>query len=403
VIAFEEALDIIMRIATPLEAMQSPIEAAYGAVLAEDVASDVDLPPFDRAAMDGYALMAEDAPEAGRSLDIVGVVAAGDVFEGALAKGECLRIYTGAPVPEGVDAVVKQESTTPSADGRTVRLDAAARRGENIALRGEDTRAGERVLSAGTRMRSAEVALAAAAGRAEVAVTRRPRVAVLSTGSELVPPGEPVRPGQIRDANGPSLTARLRAEGCETRYLGIASDDRRSIRTALERGLESDCLVVTAGVSVGDRDLVPEVLGELGVSLLFTRVAMKPGKPTTFGTREGSAVFGLPGNPVSALIGVELFCVPYLGRVSGGAARPPATRTGVLTGEITKKAGRRLFAPAVRTGASSADGLPLVEPVRTHGSADLVAHSRAGIIVTVPAQAVRAGPGDEVEIYEFGG
>ena len=400
-IPFEEALRIALEGVSVLDARRVPVTQASGLILAEDAASDTDLPPFDRAAMDGYAVRSADLAEPGCELVVTGEIAAGEEPTLEVAPGECVRIFTGAVTPEGADAVVMQEITSPGESEGRVRFAEAVEPGANIARRGEDVRAGDVVLRAGTRLGAARIALAAAAGVAELEVIPRPRVSVLSTGSELVPPGRPVRPGQIRDANGPALISRIESAGFAATFLGIARDDAAETTAKIEAGLESDCLLVSGGVSVGDRDFVPEVLKELGVEFHFSRVAVKPGKPTKFGLRGRRAVFGLPGNPVSALVITELLVLPVLRRMAGHEDAAPRARRGTLTGDARKKRGRRLFAPArlVNAGADEGPDLPEVEPLEYHGSADLAAYSRADVLFTLPAESAGEPAGAEVDFY----
>jgi molybdopterin molybdotransferase len=389
-IPYEEALAIALRSAPVGAATDVSLVDAVGCVLAEDVTSDTDLPPFNRSAMDGYAVRASDLAEPGVRLKVVGTMAAGDRPGITVSAGEAVRIFTGAAVPEGADTVVMQEETEASAYGTPVLFTRAAKEGANIAVRGEDMREGDVALRAGTEVRASEVSLAAAVGRATLRVHRRPRIAVVSTGDELVAPGSPVVFGQIRDANGPALVARLRRAGFEATHLGIAPDRRADLEPLLERALEFDCAIVSAGVSVGDLDLVPEALADLGVRFDYEKVAMKPGRPTKLGRRGDTAVVGLPGNPSSALIVMEVLFLPML-RKMAGFDEPLRLLPGTLSGRVKKKAGRRLFAPA-RVEAGSAT----VVPVECHGSADLVALRNANALLTLPVEVTVAEEGDEV-------
>jgi len=394
-IPYEEALELALRSVEPLGTVCLPLERAAGSILAEDVRSETDLPPFDRAAMDGYAVRSSDLGAGGAELRLVGEVAAGAGPGRAVGPGECARVFTGAMVPEGADSVVMQEAAELPRPG-VVRFRAPAAPGENVARRGEDVRAGQVVLERGRPVDAAAVALAAAAGCDRLEVVRRPAVSVLSTGSELVPAGSRARPPQTNDANGPALLARLRAAGFDASFLGIARDDPQELRAALERGLQSDCLVVTGGVSVGELDLVPGVLNELGVETVFSGVAIKPGKPTRFGARGRTAVWGLPGNPVSALVVTELLVLPVLRKMAGVMSFRPRPLRGILAGGVRKKPGRRLFAPArAAQGASHLD----VEPLESHGAADLAAYARANALLTLREDSAGAAAGDEVELY----
>lgn len=395
-ISFEEALNITLGAAPELEAVALPLEDAAGFHLAEDVAADSDLPPFDKSAMDGYAVRASDVPGPGEELKVEFEVSAGDEPGRGLSTGLCARIFTGAPVPEGADTVVIQEETGPGGSHRTVRFLAGARAGKNICRRGEDVRSGEVVISSGSLVRAAEVSLAAAAGRGRLRVWRRPLVTILSTGNELLAPGSAASGGRIRDSNGPALAARLRAARFEARYLGIARDDPRELRSSVEEGLSADVLVVSGGVSVGDRDLVPEVLKALGAELLFDSVAVKPGKPTKLARLGRRLVFGLPGNPFSALVIAEMLVLPALRKMSGDPEPVPPPVRGVLASDVRKKPGRRAFLPA---RLAAADPGFQVHPVPSHGAADVASYARADCLLTLPADSGGAPAGSVVEVF----
>ncbi|MHC5054905.1 MAG: molybdopterin molybdotransferase MoeA [Planctomycetota bacterium] len=397
-VPLEEALARALDAARVRGAKRLPLADAAGLVLAEDARSATDLPPFNRSAMDGYAVRAGDVAEAGAELEVAGTVAAGVAPAFTVDEGRCARIFTGAIVPEGADTVVMQEETEAAGNSR-VRFLEPAKPGKNIAWRGEDVRAGDVVVGSGRLLRAAEISLAAAAGVAEVSAIPRPSVAVLSTGNELVPAGPSVSPGEIRDANGPALTARLASADFAPTFLGIARDDPRETRDKIEEGLGYDCLVLSGGVSVGDLDFVPQALRELGVEMLFEKVAMKPGRPIKLGRRGDTLVWGLPGNPVSVLVATELLVLPSLRRMSGVEDCVPRARRGTLTRDYRKKSGRRTFAPARLVEADDEGAPPRVEPVEYHGSGDIAGYSRADAIFTLPAEPDGAEAGAIVEYY----
>ncbi|MBM4041510.1 MAG: molybdopterin molybdotransferase MoeA, partial [Planctomycetes bacterium] len=346
-IPFDDALKAVLAAATRMEAVRHPLEDAVGLVLAEDATSDVDMPPFRKSAMDGFAVIAADLATPPATLSIVEEIPAGAVPTKAIEPGQCARIMTGAPVPEGADAVVRVEDTEPGAGPGDVIIRKAVAKDANICFRAEDVARGDVVLRAGGVIRALDVPTLAACGCAEVPAFRRPTVAVLSTGNEVVPVGRVPRAGQIRDANAPYLAARLRQLGIEGRLLGIARDTPAALRRALREGLESDVLVVSGGVSAGDFDLVPAVLGKLGVEVLFDSVAMQPGRPTLFGRREGCLVFGLPGNPVSVLVAAELLVVPALKAMIGYADPNPPRRRARLLEATRHRPGRVAHVPGV--------------------------------------------------------
>ena len=326
-IPVEEALEIVLREAPALPFEEVALDDALSRVLAEDVASDSDLPPFDRAAMDGYALRAADVAGAPAALEVVGEVRAGQWPDLTVGPGQAVRIMTGAPVPPGADAVQQVEKTQPLDEFRVTILSAVAE-GANVAPRGSEVRAGDVVLARGRVIDPAAIAVLASAGRARVRVARRPVVALLVTGDEIVEVSATPAPGQIRNSNGPAVAAQARLAGAEVRLLGVAPDRQDAIAQALRAGLAADVLVVSGGVSAGDYDLVEPALLELGATFLFTKVAVKPGAPLVFGRRGATLVFGLPGNPVSAQVTFDLFVRPALLKMQGATRRVAAARDG---------------------------------------------------------------------------
>ncbi len=299
----------------PLPAERVPLVEALSRSLAEDLVAGADLPAFDASTMDGYALRASDAERAGARLPVAYEVFAGRPAPGALPPGACCRIFTGAPLPEGADAVEMQEEVRRA--GRSAVFGRAAERGRFVRSRGSDVAAGAVALPAGAVVDAGTVGLAAGLGRTELVVHRRPRVAILPTGDELVPPGQLPGPGQLVESNGLALAAAVREAGGVPLLLPACGDDEASLARALERARGVDALVTVGGVSVGDRDLVRGALARAGARLGFWRVAMRPGKPFAFGLWDRTAVFGLPGNPASALVTFELFVRPALRALAG--------------------------------------------------------------------------------------
>jgi molybdopterin molybdotransferase len=321
-ISIAEARERVLAEARPLPPEEVPLEAALGRVLAEDVQAGEDLPPFDSSAMDGFAVIAGPPAE----LEVVGESRAGHPAAETLGPGQAIRISTGAAVPAGADAVVPIERVEAS-DGRVTVP--ATSPGANLRRSGEDVRAGEPVMPAGTELGPAEVAVLAALGRPAVRAGAVPRVAVLVTGDELVAPGQPLRPGQIRNSNGYAIAAQATRAGARLAAPGaaIVGDTREATEGALAAALESaDVVCVSGGVSVGPHDHVKPALAALGVEERFWGVRLKPGKPTWFGVRDGTLVFGLPGNPVSAMVTFHLFARPALRVLAGAAASDTRTR-----------------------------------------------------------------------------
>jgi molybdopterin molybdotransferase len=339
-LTYEEARRRILDRVSPLGVERIPLDAAAGRSLAGEVRAPVDHPPWDNSAMDGYAVRSSDCP--GEAvLAIAGYQTAGGPGASAVHKGAAVRIMTGSPIPGGCDAVVPFEEAE-ERDG-SVRIPAPVRPRQHIRFRGEDIRAGAQVIPEGTALRPPQISLLASFGRAMVPVYRKPRVAVLSTGDELVELGEPPGHGKIVNSNSHALAAAIAEAGGDPLLLGIARDEREDLRAKLSAGLAADVLVTSAGVSAGDRDLVRDVLSELGVENIFWKVLIKPGGPTAFGLAGAIPVFSLPGNPVSSLITFEVFVRPALRKMAGSPhpVKPPVKAA--LAEPVTKKPGKTQF------------------------------------------------------------
>jgi molybdopterin molybdotransferase len=353
-----------------------PLAEASGRVLAEAASAVVDLPPFPSSAMDGFAVRSADTP--GR-LPVVQRIAAGAPAARPLAAGEAMGIATGGMVPEGADAVIQHEGVVD--DGNTVEIPDAVAKNANVRSVGRDVAAGGEVVPAGVRLGPAQIGALAAAGVAEVVCALRPRVAVLTTGTELREPGSPLGPGEVYEANGVMLAAQLAAEGAVVTRLAAVADDEDAHRRALDQGLEQDVLVTSGGVSVGPHDLVRQVEAELGVEEVFWRVAVRPGKPVAFGVRGSTLVFGLPGNPVSSLVACELFVRPALRALQGAADPGPRFAVGRLAATVERNPARDDLLRA--RSALTEDGVAL-EPVRGQESHMIVRAAEADALVLVP-------------------
>ncbi len=392
IISEEEARSILLAKTSPLGSERVLVEAALGAVLAEEVVSDVDMPPFNRAAMDGYAVRLADIAATPVELTIVEHIKAGDAPKHPVGTGECSEIMTGAPVPDGADAVVQVEHTEPAAENLVRILEPLAGK-TNIARQGEDLGRGDVVLKPGRLLRSAEVGLLAMVGRREVQVYQRPTVSILATGDELIEPDQVPRPGQTRNCNNFSLLAECARAGFQATALGIARDTREELETKIRAGLEADVLLVSGGVSMGKYDLVPEVFEALGIVVHFTKVAIKPGKPTVFATRGKKLVFGLPGNPVSVIVVFRLFVEPALRRLAGRTDLLPRMVSVTLTTSVRSRGERRSY---LLVRLRSSDRGLLAEPVPSHGSADLMALTNADALIQVEAGAGEVSAGTDV-------
>ena len=397
-VSVEQALEIVLRETPALPPEEVPLEDALGRVLARDCAADRDLPAFDRAAMDGYALRAEDARDAPVALEVVGEVRAGEWPALAVGKGQAVRIMTGAPLPEGATAVQQVEKTRALDEFRVTILGAVSE-GQNVAPRGSEVRAGDVVLERGRVVDPAAIGVLATAGQVLVSVARRPVVALLVTGDEIVGVAEAPGRAQIRNSNGPAIAAQARLAGAAVELLGVAPDRHDAIVEALRRGLAADVLLVSGGVSAGDYDLVEPALLELEVNLLFTKVRVKPGAPLVFGRRGQTLVFGLPGNPVSAQVTFDLFVRPALLKLQGASvlSRP---RLGVELAEgVRNRSGRTSHVPA---RVRFEDGRLVARPLRSAGSGDLVAHARANALVVLEAEREEAARGETAEAVLLG-
>jgi molybdopterin molybdotransferase len=383
-LTIDEALALVLARVRPLPAEDVPVADAYGRVLAEPAPAAVDLPPFDSSAMDGYAVRARDTPG---TLTLAGESAAGRPAGRALDAGEAIRISTGAVVPTGADAVVPVERT--EHEGESVRVEGVAP-GENVRPRGGDARAGEPVVAAGTSVGPVQVGALLGAGVTRVRCARAPRVALLATGTELRPPGEPLSPGEIYESNSAMLAAQVRSARAVPSLLGTVADDEAVTRDALARGLEADVLLTSGGVSVGEHDLVRALLASLGAEEVFWRVAVKPGKPVAFAVRGETLVFGLPGNPVSSLVGFELFVRPALRALQGLADPAPAYLPGRLTEALRRNAARDEL---VRARAEAGG---VVRPVRGQESHMIVRAAAANALVLVPRGDGELAAGAEV-------
>ena len=398
-ISVQAHLDRILAVIEPLSPLQLGLMDAHGCVLTEDVVAPAPLPGFDNSAVDGYAVRWDDVSGASEHspavLPVTGDVAAGPASPLRVQPGLCVRIMTGAMMPAGADAVVPVEWT----DGgvASVSITRAPAVGSNIRRSGEDVQAGDVVLEAGSHLGSAQIGLAAAVGRSRLIVRPRPRVVVVSTGSELTEAGQPLLPGRIVDSNSPALTAAAIEAGAIAYRVGIVPDDPRELAATLEDQLvRADVLVTSGGVSVGAYDVVKEVLSRIG-TVSFDKVAMQPGMPQGFGTigPDSTPVFGLPGNPVSALVSFETFVRPALRKMLGATPVERPRVRAVTSAALTSPLGKRSF---LRVSLGVEQGAYVVTPVSGTGSHLLAGMARANALAVVPEDVERVAAGDPVEV-----
>jgi len=399
VLSFEEAYATVQAygreiLDRPKNAEELPLLKSLGRVLAEPVLADRDFPPFPRATRDGYAVRAADLkPDGSTELRIVGQVKAGDSYDLPVASGEAVEIMTGAAVPQGADAVVMVEFTEGNADA--VEIKRAVSHGENIVPAGAEARAGQELLPRGTRLGPAQIAMAAAAGAARLKVFARPRVAILSTGDELVDVAEKHGDTQIRNSNSYSLAALVLANGGEPVQLPIAPDEEGRLTELAEEGLKADLLLLSGGVSMGKFDLVEIVLKKLGAEFFFTGAMIQPGKPVVFGMAGETPFFGLPGNPVSVMVTFELFARPVIEALSGVEPSRLRSARARLNKEFRTKTGLTRFLPELIAGELDA---PEVEVIPWQGSGDMLAAARSNCYLVVPADREKLEAGEMVTV-----
>ena len=393
-LSVEEALQKVLDGVAPTEPEVIAIGSARGRVLAEPLQALVTQPPFNASAMDGYAVRAADITQLPSTLSVIGEAAAGHPFHGSVGRGQAVRIFTGAPVPDGADAIVIQENA--DREGSQVIVREGASEADHIRPLGSDFGRGNVLLAAGRRLGPREISLVAAMGYGQVTVRRRPQVAILSTGDELVHPGSPLGPGQITASNHLGIAALAEAVGAEPQQLGIARDTQADLDAHFAKAQGADIIVTSGGASVGDHDLVAPVLQSRCMTLDFWKIAMRPGKPLMFGRLGASRILGLPGNPVSSLICARLFLVPLIRALLGqptGVDLPVPAR---LTVPLDANGPRQHYMRA--TSQPGPDGMALVAPVRSQDSSLLAPLAQADCLLIRPPRAPMAPAGTLVLI-----
>lgn len=393
-ITVAQALDILREACPPGPVEKVPVREGFRRVLAREIRCDVDWPPFDTSAMDGYAVRTSDVTAPGVALvERPGLVAAGDRPAASLSPGEAVRVMTGAPLPDGTEAVVPVENAR--REGGRVAMLTVPHPGEHVRRRGESVAAGSVLLSRGRRLAPSDVALAALGGAEPVEVYALPRVTITVTGNELVPPSQKPGPGQLRDSNGPMLVALCRSRGWPAASRPAVADEEGAVRRIFaESGRDEDMLITSGGVSAGDLDLLPKLAAQAGFEILFHGVAVRPGKPVAFGRRGKTLWFGLPGNPVATSVCFHLFVRHALDRLEG--ADPPGASfvSARLSRDIAVRGHRETYRDA-RLSAERSENR--VEPLESRGSHDLATHARSNALIRIPAEAESLSAGSLVD------
>jgi molybdopterin molybdotransferase len=390
--ARHEVITQISKLNRPATTINLSLWDAPGYVLAQDLIADRNYPPFNRATRDGYAVRASEST-VGATLTCIGEIKAGDALSQPLEKGTCIQIMTGAPVPPDADAVVMIEYT--SRDKDLIRFQQPAAKGQNIVPTGSEGAKDQLLLESGTRLGYAELGLAAQIGATQLRCAKKPRVAILSTGDEIVPIDASPGPFQIRNSNSVSLAAQVREAGGDPVILGNASDRIEILGDKIQQGLQEDVLVLSGGVSMGKYDLVEDVLKSLGATFYFDAVAIRPGKPAVFAMCNEKPVFGLPGNPVSTMVTFQLFVVPAIDLLSGAPARPLPFLKATLAQAMKEKPGMTHFLPA-RVQFDS--GEARVKPLPWQGSGDTVTMARANCLLVVGSDIQTLAAGENVNV-----
>jgi molybdopterin molybdotransferase len=397
-ISVDEAVQIVLKKAKRLPPKKIRLESAQGLCLAEDIKSDSDMPPFNRSAMDGYAVIAKDTVNPPVDLIVIENIRAGYKPKKKIEEGKAAKIMTGSVVPKGADAVIKVEETLSLDGGTRVRILNKTEKGGHIAKKGEDMSAGKILLRKGTKIRPQEIGILAAVGADTIKVFSVPSIGIISTGDELVEITRKPKPWQIRNTNNHSLAAQARQLVADAEIMGMANDDKDEIRNLVKKGLKKNILILSGGVSMGEYDFVGDVLKDFGVKIFFEKVALRPGKPTVFGIKDDKLIFGLPGNPVSTLVTFELFVRPCIKKMMGFTFYENPVLHAELEKEVTVRKKRREYRPAFLRQAGCKWK---VSPIEWHGSGDLFSTTKANCLLIIKESIGRLNIGKSVEVIKF--
>ncbi|KAA3616168.1 MAG: molybdopterin molybdenumtransferase MoeA [Calditrichaeota bacterium] len=391
----KEAFNVIINETRQLGEEITTLENATGRVLAENITTDIDMPPFDRSMMDGYAVRSVDVHSTPTELKIVGFIPAGEFPQFSIKRGEAAKIMTGAPMPAGADSVREVELTRRSDTTSTVQILEPTQAGQHIVFKGTEMQKGSRVLAKGTFINPSVVGVLATAGKPRIAVFRTPKVSILSTGDELVAPSEKPGMGQIRNSNSYTLHALCQNLGVESQMLGVAKDERDTIKQKIEAGLSSDVLLISGGVSMGDLDFVTDVFNDLKLEVYFEKVAIKPGKPTVFAKHQNGLVFGLPGNPVSSSTVFEVFVRPAIRKMMGFSNFRHKLILAEITESFVNKSQREVYHPAI---TFYKNGQYFTRPLMTKGSGDITGFSAHNSFLICPRENIKLSKGSQCEV-----
>ena len=393
-ISVQEALKITLENSSKIGEERTPVTEAAGFILAENIVSNIDLPPFNKASMDGYALKAKDSVNAPVVLEVIGMIPAGVVSDLTVNEGQVVKIMTGAPVPEGADCVQMIEKTEAAGKNR-VRILESVTKGKNIAEKREVIKKNQKVFEKGTYLSPAVIAVLSAFGKAAIKIYRRPEVSIIVTGDEIVDIEQNPNAGQIRNSNGYALFHQVRQAGGMPKLLGIAKDNIEDLRPIIARGIKSDVLLISGGVSMGDFDFVEDAMAEFNIKIYYDQVNVKPGKPTVFGKINNTLVFGLPGNPVSASTIFELIVRPAIRKILGFANLNHITTQAILKEDFSSKTKRENYQPAY---SYLADNIFYTTPLKSKGSADILAFSKSNSYIKTSESQTEFKTGEKVTI-----
>jgi len=395
-IEFDEALKKIIQYTPVLTSELVPVEKAIGKILCENIIAKINMPPFNKSAMDGFAVQLKDVTSIPISLKCCGLIQAGEQTPNKINPKECIKIMTGAPLPKNADTVIKVEDTVQKND--SIKILTTLQKGQNICFKGEDIKVGQKLLHKGICLCSSHIALISSMGKKKIKVGQQPIVAILNTGGEIIPPGQILPPYKIYNSNGPMLSALLNSDAIPNKFLGIARDNDKELTLAIKKGLTYDILLISGGVSMGDYDLVPGILKKMGIKKIFHKVRIKPGQPLFFGVKKKTLIFGIPGNPVSNFLAYHIFILPTIKKMMGYQSFMPQFQNGLLKKNFRQKTGRKHF---VLVQITKVNHQYHIYPVKCHGSADIYALSQSNGFMIIEKNQTFIKQGSKVKFFTW--